>query len=201
MKLCIDTFNEEVLDEVLGSGLIHGLTMNPLVMAEEGRTDYLDRVQRMSARVAGPVLVQVVSRDPERMLEEARLLAALEPRIHVKIAFDSAAAAGVVQRLHDEGIKTAATIIYNALQAYLAAAAGAAIVALFEGGLHGISKNPIAVERSGGAPAQRAHGGFGAARRRARRRLRRAPCRAARRGDAGHGRHQHRRQPDPRRRA
>jgi len=73
MKLCIDTFNEEVLDEVLASGLIHGLTMNPLVMAEEGRTDYLDRVQRMSARVAGPVLVQVASRDPERMLEEAEM--------------------------------------------------------------------------------------------------------------------------------
>ena len=148
MKLCIDTFNEEILEEVLGSGLIHGLTMNPLVMAEEGRTDYLDRVQRMSARVAGPVLVQVVSRDPARMLEEARLLAGLGPRIHVKIAFDGAPAAGVIRRLRDDGIKTAATIIYNALQAYLAAEAGAAIVALFEGGLHGISKNPIAVDRS-----------------------------------------------------
>ena len=148
MKLCIDTFNEEVLEEVLASGLIHGLTMNPLVMAEEGRTDYLDRVQRMSARVAGPVLVQVVSRDPGRMLEEARLLAGLGPRIHVKIAFDGAPAAGVIRRLHDEGITTAATIIYNALQAYLAAEAGASIVALFEGGLHGISKNPIAVDRS-----------------------------------------------------
>ena len=148
MKLCIDTFNEEILEEVLTSGLIHGLTMNPLVMAEEGRTDYLERVQRMSARVAGPVLVQVVSRDPERMLEEARLLAGLGPRIHVKIAFDGAPAAGVIRRLHDEGIKTAATIVYNALQAYLAAEAGASIVALFEGGLHGISKNPIAVDRS-----------------------------------------------------
>ena len=148
MKLCIDTFNEGVLEEVLASGLIHGLTMNPLVMAEEARTDYLDRVQRMSARVAGPVLVQVMSRDPGRMLEEARLLASLGPRIHVKIAFDGAPAAGVIRRLHDEGIKTAATIIYNALQAYLAAEAGASIVALFEGGLHGISKNPIAVDRS-----------------------------------------------------
>ena len=148
MKLCIDTFNEEVLDEVLASGVIQGLTMNPMVMAEEEPTDYYDRVQRMSARVAGPVLVQVISRDPERMLAEARLLASLEPRIHVKIAFDGPAAAGVIRRLHDEGIKTAATIIYNALQAYLAAAAGATIVALFEGGLHGISKNPIDVNRS-----------------------------------------------------
>jgi transaldolase len=148
VKLCIDTFNEDVLAEVLESGLIYGLTMNPKVMAEEGETDYYDRLYRMSRKVEGPVSVQVISRDKQGMLEEGRVLSEINDNIHVKIALDSPTACSVINELNAQGIKTTATIIYNVAQAYLAAEAGASIVALFEGGLHGITKNPINLNES-----------------------------------------------------
>jgi transaldolase len=141
MKLMVDTFDPEKLKKVVDWGVVHGVTMNPRTVAREKREakDLLKNLKEICSLVNGPVLCQVVTDSPEMMIEEAKVLAEVSPQIHVKIPAGNPTCTTVIHRLHDLKIKTAATVIYNPVQAFLAASAGATLVACFQHALEAVT--------------------------------------------------------------
>ncbi len=131
MELFLDTANTAEIREAVKWGVVTGVTTNPTLVAREGR-DFHTILREICALVPGPVSAEVLSLETEGMVEEARELARIHPNIVVKIPVTPAGIAAVKQ-LSAEGIKTNVTLVFSALQALLAARAGATFVSPFIG--------------------------------------------------------------------
>lgn len=139
MKFFLDTANIDEIREAASLGLVDGVTTNPSLVAKEGKT--LQEIAREIFEVVdGPISLEVVSTEAERMLEEARGLAALHPNVVVKLPMirDGLKALRV---LSGEGIHVNMTLVFSASQALLAAKNGAAMVSPFVGRLDDVSSD------------------------------------------------------------
>ncbi|MDR0897740.1 MAG: fructose-6-phosphate aldolase [Oscillospiraceae bacterium] len=132
MKIFLDTANLAEIREGMASGLIAGVTTNPALAAKEGRAFPALLQEILGMTDCRPVFAEVLSTDAEGMVAEGQQLAAISPRIVVKIP---AIWAGfqAVKRLSALGIQTAVTLVYSPAQALLAEVAGATYVAPFLG--------------------------------------------------------------------
>lgn len=133
MKIFIDTANIEDIIKFNKLKFIDGVTTNPALIAKEGR-DFSEVVAEICAIVDGPISAEVISKDAEKMVDEARKIARIHKNIVVKIP---ATLEGykALSEISAEGIKTNFTIIYTANQALLAAKLGATYVSPFVGRL------------------------------------------------------------------
>ena len=141
MKFFIDTANVDQIQEAAGLGVLDGVTTNPSLMALEiKRTGKKaeDIYKEICSIVDGPVSAEVLAVDYEKMIAEAREIARLHSNIVVKVPIikDGLKA---VKTLSAEGIKTNVTLIFTAIQALLAAKAGASYVSPFVGRLDDIT--------------------------------------------------------------
>ena len=139
MKLFVDTANVDEIRQANDMGVICGVTTNPSLIAKEGR-DFVEVVKEITTIVDGPISAEVISLDAERMVEEAKPLAALHKNIIIKIPM-CAEGLKAVKQLTKLGIKTNVTLIFSAAQALLAARAGATYVSPFLGRLDDIGTN------------------------------------------------------------
>ncbi len=137
MKFFLDTANVEEIKEAYSMGMIDGVTTNPSLVAKEGR-DFEEILKEICAIVDGPVSAEVVATDTEGMLKEARHLSTISDNIVVKIPMTVDGIKATCQ-LAKEGIKTNVTLVFSALQALMAAKAGATYVSPFVGRLDDIS--------------------------------------------------------------
>ncbi len=137
MEIFLDTANTDEIRKYEKIGVIDGVTTNPALIAREGR-DFKEVVIEICSIIDGPISAEVISMEPEGMIEEARELAGIHKNIVVKIP---AIPAGfeAVNTLAREGIKTNVTILYTANQAFLAAKVGATYVSPFIGRLDATS--------------------------------------------------------------
>lgn len=138
MKFFLDTANIENLKQALDWGLCDGVTTNPSLIAKEGNKDYKKHLKKICKLVKAPVSAEVIAEKSDAMVEEARILAALDDNIVVKIpaTFEGLKA---VKTLTAEKIRTNVTLIFSPSQALLAAKAGATYVSPFVGRLDDIS--------------------------------------------------------------
>ena len=138
MKFFLDTANIENLKQALDWGLCDGVTTNPSLIAKEGNKDYKKHLKKICKLVKAPVAAEVIAEKSDAMVEEARILAALDDNIVVKIpaTFEGLKA---VKTLTAEKIRTNVTLIFSPSQALLAAKAGATYVSPFVGRLDDIS--------------------------------------------------------------
>ena len=138
MKFFLDTANIENLKQALDWGLCDGVTTNPSLIAKEGNKDYKKHLKKICKLVKAPVSAEVIAEKSDAMVEEARVLAALDDNIVVKIpaTFEGLKA---VKTLTAEKIRTNVTLIFSPSQALLAAKAGATYVSPFVGRLDDIS--------------------------------------------------------------
>ncbi len=136
MKLFIDTANVDYIREANDMGVICGVTTNPSLIAKEGRV-FEDVVKEITTIVDGPISAEVISLEADKMVEEAKPLAAIHPNIVIKIPFCKEGLKAT-KRLKELGIKTNVTLIFSAAQALLAARAGASYVSPFLGRLDDI---------------------------------------------------------------
>ena len=91
-------------------------------------------IKEICGIVEGPVSAEVVSVDAEGIVREARDLAKIAENIVVKVPlFEEGLKA--VKILTDEGIRTNVTLCFSAVQALMAAKAGAAYISPFVGRL------------------------------------------------------------------
>ncbi len=139
MKLFLDTANVDEIRQANDMGVICGVTTNPSLIAKEGR-DFVEVVKEITTIVDGPISAEVISLEADKMVEEAKPLAAIHKNIIIKIPM-CAAGLKAVKQLTKLGIKTNVTLIFSAAQALLAARAGATYVSPFLGRLDDIGTN------------------------------------------------------------
>ncbi len=136
MKFFIDTANIDEIKKANELGLLDGVTTNPSLVSKEGR-EFKDLIKEICSIVDGPVSAEVVSIDAEGMVAEARELAKIADNIVVKIPLIKEGLKAV-KILSAEGIKTNVTLCFSAVQALMAAKAGADYISPFVGRLDDI---------------------------------------------------------------
>ncbi len=133
MKLFIDTANVDDIRRANDMGIICGVTTNPSLIAKEGR-DFKEVVTEIASIVDGPISAEVISLEADKMVEEAKPLAAIHKNIIIKLPMCEEGLKAC-KRLTAMDIKTNVTLVFSAAQALLAARAGATYVSPFLGRL------------------------------------------------------------------
>ncbi len=143
MQFFIDTANLAQIKEAQDLGILDGVTTNPSLMAKEGiagEANVMKHYKAICDIVEDKVSAEVISTDYYGMIAEGEKLAAIDPKIVVKIPMikDGIKA---LKYFSEKGIRTNCTLIFSAGQALLAAKAGATYVSPFVGRLDDISSD------------------------------------------------------------
>ena len=139
MKFFIDTADVTEIREAHALGLVDGVTTNPSLIAKSGRK-FKDVIKEIVSIVDGPISAEVISLDAPGMIKEGKELAKIHKNIVVKLPM-TPEGLKACKALTDKGIKTNVTLIFTAMQALLAAKAGATYVSPFVGRLDDISQD------------------------------------------------------------
>lgn len=145
MKFFIDTANLAMIEEASALGVLDGVTTNPSLMAKEGisgkqniHNHYLD-----ICKIAdGDISAEVLGITFQEMVKEGEELAALHPRIVVKVPMTQDGIKAI-RYFSEKGIKTNCTLVFSSGQALLAAKAGATYVSPFLGRLDDVSTDGL----------------------------------------------------------
>ena len=133
MQLFIDSADVAELRAAADSGLIDDVTTNPSLIAKSGR-NMKEAIAEICAIIPGPVSAEAVATDVEGMLAEGRYLARIASNVVVKLPLteNGLRACSI---LSGEGTKVNVTLCFSAVQAMLAAKAGAYFISPFIGRL------------------------------------------------------------------
>lgn len=137
MKIFLDTANVDQIKEAYSWGIIDGVTTNPSLIAKEGR-DFKVVIKEITSIVDGPISAEVISVTADKMVPEAEKLSKLHKNIVIKVPM-TAEGLKATKALSKKGIKTNVTLVFQPIQALLAAKAGATYVSPFVGRLDDIS--------------------------------------------------------------
>jgi transaldolase len=143
MKFFIDSANVEEIKKGLAMGLVDGVTTNPTLLSKEKRNPD-ETVREILSLVAGPVNLEVLSKEAPGMVEEGRRLSTLGHNVVVKIPMTEEGIKAV-RALSAEGIRTNVTLVFQPVQALIAAKAGADYVSPFIGRLDDISERGMGI--------------------------------------------------------
>jgi transaldolase len=133
MQLFIDSADVAELRAAAASGLIDGVTTNPTLIAKSGR-QMKEAIAEICSIIPGPVSAEAVATDVEGMLAEGRYLARIASNVVVKLPLTENGLKAT-RVLSDEGIRVNVTLCFSAVQALLAAKAGAFFISPFIGRL------------------------------------------------------------------
>jgi len=133
MQFFLDTTDTAVLKELIETGLVDGVTTNPTLIAKSGRP-MLEVIAEICEIVPGPISAEVAAPDAAGMVAEGRRLREIAANVVVKIplTFEGLKA---TRALADEGVDVNVTLCFSAVQALMAAKAGAAFISPFVGRL------------------------------------------------------------------
>jgi len=133
MQFFLDTTDTAVLKELVETGLVDGVTTNPTLIAKSGRP-MLEVIAEICEIVPGPISAEVAAPDAAGMVAEGRRLREIAANVVVKIplTFEGLKA---TRALADEGVDVNVTLCFSAVQALMAAKAGAAFISPFVGRL------------------------------------------------------------------
>lgn len=137
MKFFIDTADINEIKEAAQLGILDGVTTNPSLLAKVGgnRDEVLAQICEI---VDGPVSGEVIATDADGMIAEGQELARIHDNICVKIPI-TREGLKAIKALTDDGIQVNTTLIFQPIQALMAAKAGATFVSPFIGRLDDIS--------------------------------------------------------------
>jgi len=145
MKFFIDTANLAMIEEANGLGVLDGVTTNPSLMAKEGisgKQNIHNHYLEICKIVDGDVSAEVLGVTFEEMVQEGEELAALDPRIVVKVPMTKDGVKAI-RYFSEKGIRTNCTLVFSSGQALLAAKAGATYVSPFLGRLDDVSTDGL----------------------------------------------------------
>jgi transaldolase len=133
MKIFIDSADTAVLAELAKTGLVDGVTTNPSLIAKSGRP-ILSTIAEICALIPGPISAEAVATDTATMIAEGEKLAALAPNVVIKLPLTWEGLAAT-KELSGRGHKINVTLCFSAVQAMMAAKAGATFISPFIGRL------------------------------------------------------------------
>lgn len=141
MKIFLDTADLSEIRRAADAGLIDGITTNPSLLASAGGDrEPAELFREIAEIVDGPVSAEVVATDTPAMVEEGKRLAALHENIVVKVPLTEAGLRACRQ-LREAGIRVNVTLCFSAVQALLAAKAGATFISPFVGRLDDVGQD------------------------------------------------------------
>lgn len=136
LRLMLDTADRAAWAQWLPLGCFYGVTTNPILLEAAGIPYTLADLSRLARDAlelgAGEVHLQSWGRTRELYLEHGRALAALSPKVVVKVptTIEGVAAAAHLAR---EGVRLTMTSVFTAAQALIASALGADYAAPYLG--------------------------------------------------------------------
>ena len=133
MQIFLDTADIGLLKAGVASGLIDGITTNPSLIAKSGR-QFKEVIAEICGFFDGSVSAEVAALDAPTMIAEGRELAKIAPNVTIKIPLTRDGLIAT-KTLADEGHEVNVTLCFSAVQALLAAKAGAAYISPFIGRL------------------------------------------------------------------
>jgi transaldolase len=145
MKLFADTSNLKDIEALAKLGILDGVTTNPSLLAKEPG-DHRKNLKRICEIVKGPVSGEVVATDFDGMVREGREIAAIDSHMVVKVPL-TREGIRACKALSGEGHRVNVTLVFSAVQALLAAKAGATFVSPFVGRLDDIAANGMGLIR------------------------------------------------------
>lgn len=145
MKFFLDTANIEEIRKINELGLLDGVTTNPSLIAKIGKP-FPNVVTEICRLVTGPVSLEVIATEADKMVEEAQRLLQYGNNVVVKIPI-TLEGLKAVKRLALKGIKTNVTLCFSPLQALMAAKAGATYISPFVGRLDDIATDGMELIR------------------------------------------------------
>jgi transaldolase len=143
MQFFIDSADVGEIKKALAMGLCDGVTTNPSLVAKTGRK-FSEVLKEITALVPGPVSAEVTAVDYEGMMKEGRHYAKMAENVVIKVPL-IVEGLRAVRDLTAEGIRTNVTLCFSAVQALLAAKAGATYVSPFVGRLDDIAEDGMAL--------------------------------------------------------
>lgn len=143
MKFFIDTADIQEIKTAQSRGWVDGVTTNPSLVAKTGKP-FKKLIEEICQIVPGPVSAEVVSLDAEGMFKEGVELSKIAKNVVVKVPMTEDGMVAV-KRFTAEKIQTNVTLVFNPMQALLAAKAGATMVSPFVGRLDDIGTDGLAM--------------------------------------------------------
>jgi len=143
MKFFLDSANLDEIKAAKDMGMLDGVTTNPSLFSKE-TGDWHKLAAAICKEVAGPVSLEVVGATAGEMLAEARELVKFGPNVVVKIPM-ILEGLKAVRQLSDQNIPVNVTLVFQPLQALMAAKAGAAYVSPFVGRIDAIGGDGMAM--------------------------------------------------------
>jgi len=133
MQFFLDTADINEIKKAKEYGILDGVTTNPSLISKSGRS-FKEAIKEIAALVDGPVSAEVLATESTEMIKEAHELAKIADNIVIKIPL-IAEGIKAVKILSEENIATNVTLCFSAMQALLAAKAGATYISPFVGRL------------------------------------------------------------------
>jgi transaldolase len=143
VKIFADTADIDEIRALAETGLIDGVTTNPSLVAKSGKP-FREAVKQICELIDGPVSAEVVAMDVPGMLKEGRSLAEIAPNVVVKLPL-TVDGLKACRTLTGESINVNVTLCFSAVQALLAAKAGATYISPFIGRLDDAGVDGVAL--------------------------------------------------------
>jgi transaldolase len=153
MAIFLDSSDLVEIRKFMKMGILRGVTTNPTILLKDGLTGGMPEIKKRTIKIAEtiypyPLSIEVTTNDKDRMLEQARLLAAWADNVVVKITIHGPD--GELHNLefvhvleHQHNIRVNVTAMMSAQQCLLAALSGATYVSLFAGRINNMGYNCI----------------------------------------------------------
>lgn len=133
MQIFIDSAEIADLKALAETGLVDGVTTNPSLIAKSGRPIF-ETLKEICAVIPGPISAEAVAEDAPTLIKEGLKLRTIADNIVVKLPL-TMEGLKACKALADEGHPVNVTLCFSAVQALLAAKAGAAYISPFLGRL------------------------------------------------------------------
>ncbi|MGN7618455.1 MAG: transaldolase family protein [Ehrlichia sp.] len=139
MKIFLDTVDVGFLEEFSVTGLIDGVTTNPLLLSRSDLECH-NLISKICSLITGPVSVEVIATSYKDMIKEGIEISKIAHNVVVKVplTYDGLIACKVLS--NEYNVKVNLTLCFSASQAILAAKAGAYFVSPFVGRLDDIGQ-------------------------------------------------------------
>jgi len=146
MQLFLDTAMIDEIREVHDLGLLDGVTTNPTHVSKAGRTpgELYPEICKMMDPL--PVSLETVATECDAIVEEGKELAKTAANAVIKVPLTPQGLLAV-KHLTDAGIRTNVTLCFSAVQAMMAAKAGADYISPFVGRLDPTGQDGMEVVR------------------------------------------------------
>jgi len=127
MQIWLDSTNVEAVRNASSLGLLYGVTTNPTLIRQSGKS-VEGVLEQLLSEYEGPITAQVTATDAKSMVLQGEHWSKISPRILIKIpALQEGYKA--IQALKDRAIPVMSTVIFHPHQAYFSALSGATYVA------------------------------------------------------------------------